>query len=425
MMLLTTNVLVALLILLQSAMEIMSFGILKAFLSPRMPRINRIKHLTPREITDPLAVFDFVALVKQHDYPAEEHNVTTVDGYKLILHRIPSSPKSPPMKRKPAVLIQHGLLASSDHWVLMGPGKDLAFLLADAGYDVWIGNFRGNTYSRSHLLLNPDSPAFWQFSFHEMGYYDLPAMVDYILDETAQKSLTYIGHSMGSTASYILLSTRPEYNKRLRLVISLAPVAYWKHKSVGFQKLAVDNEALIETALRKEGIFELAPQSSTYTQLITALCNDDAITQAACVTAIFSVSGFSPSQLNVSLIPYLSIYFPAGMSLKTIIHYYQNIVTGKFRPYDYGYVGNFAHYEKEEPPNYDVSKITAPVALFVGQSDVLSKEEDAKELIKRLPNIVKYLPIYNDTFNHIDFVWANDAKRLLYDDLMDLIRRFK
>ena len=41
------------------------------------------------------------------------------------------------------------------------------FVLADNGYDVWLGNYRGNRYSRRHLTLNPDSlwnSDFWQFS---------------------------------------------------------------------------------------------------------------------------------------------------------------------------------------------------------------------------------------------------------------------
>lgn len=52
-------------------------------------------------------------------------------------------------------------------------------------------------------------------------------MIDYALNATNEKTIYYVGHSMGSTVSYVLLSIRPEYNDKIKLAISLAPVAYW------------------------------------------------------------------------------------------------------------------------------------------------------------------------------------------------------
>lgn len=62
-----------------------------------------------------------------------------------------------------------------------------------------------------------------------MGVYDLPAMIDYILAQTGQKQLFYIGFSQGTTQFWILMSLRPEYNEKIKLMSALAPVAYTGH----------------------------------------------------------------------------------------------------------------------------------------------------------------------------------------------------
>lgn len=45
-----------------------------------------------------------------------------------------------------------------------------AFRLADLGYDVWLGNTRGNIYSRSHIYLDPDDAEFWQYSWVVLSF---------------------------------------------------------------------------------------------------------------------------------------------------------------------------------------------------------------------------------------------------------------
>ena len=71
----------------------------------------------------------------------------------------------------------------------------------NSGYDVWMGNTRGNTYSRNHTTFEPCSscPEFWNFGFDDSGVFDYSAEIDYILETTGHARLHFIGHSMGCT----------------------------------------------------------------------------------------------------------------------------------------------------------------------------------------------------------------------------------
>lgn len=98
--------------------------------------------------------------------------------------------------------------------------------MSQRGFDVWIGNARGNTFSRNHTKLDPNKRQFWSFSFHEIAIYDLPAMIDFILIRTNQSQLIYLGHSQGGNIIFILLSERPEYNKKIALIHAMAAAVF-------------------------------------------------------------------------------------------------------------------------------------------------------------------------------------------------------
>ena len=149
----------------------------------------------------------------------ESHSVVTEDGYCLELHRIPSRSGT----GKP-VLLMHGMMCSSYCWVTSDTSS-LAFILARAGYDVWLGNFRGTKYGRRHQTLDPDKDLeFWRFSLHELGVKDIAAMITSILKISGQPKMSFIGHSMGTTSFLILSSYRPHMVRAVDLAIFMAPV---------------------------------------------------------------------------------------------------------------------------------------------------------------------------------------------------------
>nr|XP_053646072.1 lipase lipl-1-like [Cherax quadricarinatus]XP_053646080.1 lipase lipl-1-like [Cherax quadricarinatus] len=361
-------------------------------------------------------------LIEAFGYPVEVHHVTTEDGYILGLHRIPYG-VSGPSSGRPPIFLHHGLLSSSADWVMNTPDKALAYILADAGYDVWLTNVRGNIYSRNHTEISPDDIKFWSFSWDEMAVYDATAGIDYVLETTGESSLYYVGFSMGTTIFFALMSEKPEYNDKVRVMVGLAPVAYLEYAKGPIIEVAQYSNDL-ETLFTLLGVGELTVSSEAMDYLAENYCEPGMDSAEICYNFIFLICGPDPGELNVEFFPNILEHYPGGSSVHTVIHYGQIIISDNFTKYDYGLIGNLNHYGQANPPLYDLSRITAPVGLFWADNDWLGDPTDVARLAAELPNVVLNYEVELSEFNHLDFVWAIHANEYVYRQVLELLSNY-
>jgi lysosomal acid lipase/cholesteryl ester hydrolase len=148
----------------------------------------------------------------KYGFTYEWHEVTTIDGYILNVARISGQKSEEEPRRsgevKPPIFLQHGILDSSDGWLCNGGKGSIPFILVREGYDVWLGNFRGNKYSGKHLRLDPDRDMeYWKYSWSEIAAVDIPAQLAFVKEKTGAPKVAYIGHSMGTTTMFYLMAT--------------------------------------------------------------------------------------------------------------------------------------------------------------------------------------------------------------------------
>ncbi|KAJ2952329.1 hypothetical protein O0L34_g4613 [Tuta absoluta] len=347
----------------------------------------------------------FIELAKKFHHPAEEYQLTTEDGYIITLHHIPGN--------GPPVYLQHGILDSSDTFIIRGKSS-LAIFLAEAGYDVWVGNARGNKYSRRHVCLDPDvDKQFWYFTIHEIGYYDLPTMIDFVLKKTGHIQLSAIGHSQGNAEFYILGSTRPKYNEKIKVMIALAPIAFLNHMKQPLPAL-VELAPLINKVCTTLGMEELMSFNSSLNQFGKSLCREMPLTHDLCGQGgLFLVSGTDANEVDDEFMNVALKHFPAGVSKMNLLHFAQISKAQRFQQYDHGPTKNLELYGFSCPPEYDLNKVTMKVELIVGQNDKVSTVEDVSLLQRKLPN-AKLTVIKYRTMNHMDFVWGKNMDLYLF-----------
>ncbi|XP_060539044.1 lysosomal acid lipase/cholesteryl ester hydrolase-like isoform X2 [Pantherophis guttatus] len=339
---------------------------------------------------DPECFMNISEIIHFHNYPSEEYHVETEDGYILTINRIPHGRYNGANKAaRPVVYLVHSILGDGSHWVSNQPHNSFGFILADNGYDVWLGNSRGNIWSSNHKTLKPWQNEFWNFSFHEMGYYDIPAVINFILNKTKQQQLYYVGHSEGTAAGFISFSTWPELAERIKVFFGMGPVTTLTYATCPLIKMWTP-PLLLHTLYGYLGILQYP---STLRNL--------------------------KSRMDMYV-----AHSPAGTSVQNLLHWKQIYHEKVFQAYDYGTKEkNMEKYNQTTPPVYKIEDIKIPFAFWYGGNDLFVNIKDIQALLARLSNVIYHQHV--PEWQHIDYIWGLDAPEVMYMHIIEIMKKYQ
>jgi len=305
----------------------------------------------------------------------------------------------------------HGVLDSSDAWGLNYENKSLCFILANLGYDVWLGNNRGNKYSKKHRYLNPKEKEFWNFTFHEMGQYDLPAIIKFIQKNTKStknklKKITYLGHSMGTTTLFIGLILFPDFfQKSLNGFIAMGPVTSLRNLSAPLVREL--GKSSFTRFLYILGYHEVFSNKGFLGKLTKLTCVRLGI---LCSGIMDLIHDYSPKNDDYNrFIAYMG-HYPSGTSLNTMKHLAQLMNFG------------FGRFGTKVP--YDFSKIkNVPIVLIVGKDDTLATPQDNRilKIILEKQGVLNFYKEYRNT-GHTSFFISKS--NIFMKDVVEKINEF-
>ncbi|AOW06270.1 Alpha/Beta hydrolase protein [Yarrowia lipolytica] len=395
---------------------------------------------------------DFVEICDFHGYQAEEHVVQTKDGFLLGVHRIlPKNPaalltddpevlstpapppaflagnlevySSPPKRgskrsvsskliTRPVVYLHHGLLMNSEVWVVNTDAKkSIAFALADLGFDVWLGNNRGNKYSRKHMKYNPESREFWDFCLDDFALFDIPDSIDYILSVTKQKSLSYIGFSQGSAQAFASLAIRPPLNDKVNLFIAVAPAMSPPGlRSKIVNSLMRASPQLLFLCFGRRAILSSSPfwesvlDAKLYARIIDAACR-----------MLFDWYGENITWPQ-KIAAYHHLY--SYTSVKSVVHWFQIIRAASFHMFEDVINSPLDPHlcKYSTVTRYPTENIRTPIALIYGKTDSLV---DIDQMLSTLPSSTIAFGV--PKHEHLDLLWGDEADTLVIPKIVALL----
>ena len=362
---------------------------------------------------------DIAEIADAYGYLIREFLVTTRDNYLLVIHKLEKKGRMQNSFNKVAYF-QHGLLTNSELF-LLGSLKEkiLPFWLLDAGYDVWLGNNRGNKYSRKHSFISPEEPDFWDFSLDEYAMYDIPDTLTYIWTfYGGQKKITYFGFSQGCAQFLASLSLKPSLNEIINVFVGLSPALIPSNLNHPIFRILVklaanDNNFLYSLfgnhALIPSVVFwYMALGPSIYEKIVN--------------WSLFYLFGWTGVNISATQrkIGYPHLF--SNSSVKCLIHWFQIIQAQRFQMFEetskcgMTNLSNATASTKQKsnrvPPFPIAHHLYIPMILVYGDADGLVNIDLTKELILTKNEKMKMQPfsiIRCPGYEHMDTLWGNNV----------------
>lgn len=344
-------------------------------------------------------------------YACQEFVAQTGDGFLLGIQRM-SSLAYPGDKGDP-VLLLHGILTGGDVYVINPPGEGFGFILADAGYDVWILNFRSTDFSYGHISFKKADEGFWDWSVDELASEDVITSLELIQSITMRKTLL-VGFSQGSQATLAAFS-QGLGNDLVSKAVLMAPVAYL---TSGPQLLMAASVLQLQKIYESLHMYELSTRGPQGRALVDLICSASSTT---CYRDWFRVFSGYTCCINSTRRSFIDKYETQATSVKNLDHFSQQIRLKTFAKYDYGTSGNLQLYNQATPPAYEVSKYPSSAnTLFISSiNDSLANVVDVAHLLTEVPAGFQVKTVQD--FGHLDFVFGYNANRVVYDAVLEFL----
>jgi pimeloyl-ACP methyl ester carboxylesterase len=347
--------------------------------------------------------------IKAKGYDFEEYPVTTSDGYILPIWHL--NPKSPNGK---VVFLQHGLFDTAWCFFQLGDNS-IPFLLLKEGFDIWLGNVRGNVFT-SHVTkdknkLNGD---FYDYTIDDFVQIDLPTMINFIKSKIGNKKISYIGHSQGTTMFVMLNMHNPSYaQKNFDKFIALATVP-----NIAYTHFApIEILDKIAGILKAVNIFNTFNLSNTQRKLVSDFCKTF---PGICGKFFDMGASITPTgRTDYTNIYNFMYYYPGGGGKPNLLQWSQIHKEKKLVYYN-------PNYDKEKTATpYDINnlkkwKINALITRT--DDDTFSSYQDVTEFYNTVEkkSLIQILDLKN--YGHLDVLASDSALEDIFYPIINFLK---